>query len=87
MAVTKKSFSFPSKNESCLPEVFFVSAADGTNVVKLFNEAIKAAINYKENPESKQQMHDTDNLFHLFCCILLVLCLTEFVLYCDFLSS
>ncbi|KAJ8032539.1 Rab-like protein 2A [Holothuria leucospilota] len=29
---------------------FFVSAADGTNVVKLFREAVKMAHNYKANP-------------------------------------
>jgi hypothetical protein len=34
-----------------LPLVF-CSAADGTNVVKMFNDAIEAAIRYKENPPS-----------------------------------
>lgn len=30
--------------------IFYVSASDGTNVVKLFNEAIRAALKYKKNP-------------------------------------
>lgn len=29
---------------------YFVSAADGTNVVKIFNEALKLALDYKKNP-------------------------------------
>ncbi|XP_028408288.1 rab-like protein 2A [Dendronephthya gigantea] len=44
--VTEKSFNFPKKYG--LP-FYFVSAADGTNVVKLFREAIKLAYRYKEN--------------------------------------
>ena len=28
----------------------YVSASDGTNVVKLFNEAIEKAVEYKKNP-------------------------------------
>lgn len=42
--VTTKAFAFPTKNG--LP-FYFVSAADGTNVVQLFQEAIKAAVAYK----------------------------------------
>lgn len=44
--VTEKSFNFPKKYG--LP-FYFVSAADGTNVVKLFREAIRLAYRYKEN--------------------------------------
>ena len=29
---------------------FFVSASDGTNVVKVFNNALEAALERKENP-------------------------------------
>lgn len=47
-AVTSKSFAFPTKHG--LP-FHFVSAADGTNVVKVFNEAIRAAYNYKYHTE------------------------------------
>ncbi|XP_067325505.1 rab-like protein 2B [Anolis sagrei] len=48
MKVTQKSFNFPRKLN--LP-FYFVSAADGTNVVKIFNDAIKLAIAYKQNSE------------------------------------
>lgn len=43
--VTKKKFNFSKKHK--LP-FFFVSAADGTNVVKMFQEAIKNAWQYKQ---------------------------------------
>ncbi|XP_074725642.1 rab-like protein 2B isoform X2 [Strix uralensis] len=46
MKVTQKSFNFARKFG--LP-FYFVSAADGTNVVKLFNDAIKLAVAYKQN--------------------------------------
>ena len=48
--VVKKTFNFPQKHAHCFPNIYFCSAADGTNVVKLFNEAIRAAWKYKENP-------------------------------------
>ncbi|XP_061493966.1 rab-like protein 2B [Rhineura floridana] len=48
MKVTQKGFNFPRKFN--LP-FYFVSAADGTNVVKLFNDAIKLAVAYKQNSE------------------------------------
>ncbi|CAM9372780.1 unnamed protein product [Choristocarpus tenellus] len=44
--VTKKGFKFASQHD--LP-FFFVSAADGTNVVKVFDEAIKSALEYKRS--------------------------------------
>lgn len=46
MNVTKKSFAFGKKHS--LP-FYFVSAADGTNVVKLFKDSIKAALSYKQH--------------------------------------
>nr|XP_003229013.2 PREDICTED: rab-like protein 2A [Anolis carolinensis] len=46
LKMTQKSFNFPRKLN--LP-FYFVSAADGTNVVKIFNDAIKLAIAYKQN--------------------------------------
>ncbi|NXY51929.1 RBL2A protein, partial [Ceuthmochares aereus] len=46
MKMTQKSFSFVRKLD--LP-FYFVSAADGTNVVKVFNDAIKMAVTYKQN--------------------------------------
>jgi len=45
--ITTKSFKFASERD--LP-FYFVSAADGTNVVKAFQDAIEAAIAYKESP-------------------------------------
>merc|ERR1711988_1779379 len=44
MEVTKKAFNFPTKHN--LP-LFFASAADGTNVVMMFEEAIKLGYKYK----------------------------------------
>lgn len=46
ISATKKSFHFPRKNN--LPH-YFVSASDGTNVVRLFKDAIRAAVAYKQN--------------------------------------
>ena len=42
--VTGKSFKFPDQHG--LP-FFFVSAADGTNVVKVFETAIEEAVRHK----------------------------------------
>lgn len=47
MEVTLKSFAFPQKHN--LP-LYYVSASDGTNVVKLFKDAIQAAVKTKKNP-------------------------------------
>lgn len=44
MEVTKKSFSFPKKNDMPL---YFVSAANGTNVVRLFRDSIRLANAYQ----------------------------------------
>ena len=46
MSVTKRAFNFPKKHR--LP-FYFVSASDGTNVVKIFRDTIKAAVAYKLN--------------------------------------
>ncbi|XP_041326189.1 rab-like protein 2A isoform X2 [Pyrgilauda ruficollis] len=46
MKVTQRSFNFARKFS--LP-FYFVSAADGTNVVKLFNDAIRLAVAYKQH--------------------------------------
>ncbi|XP_057691973.1 RAB, member of RAS oncogene family-like 2 [Corythoichthys intestinalis] len=45
--VTQRSFNFAKKKG--LP-FYFVSAANGTNVVKMFREMIKRAVEYKQNP-------------------------------------
>ena len=47
-SVTQKSFNFPKKHG--LP-FHFVSAADGTNVVKVFEDAIAQADHYKNNSD------------------------------------
>jgi hypothetical protein len=47
-AVTTKAFAFPGKHG--LP-FFFVSAADGTNVVAIFQEAVRLAWAYKTRGE------------------------------------
>lgn len=45
--VVQKSFNFGRKNG--MP-FYFVSASDGTNVVKVFREAIAAAFRYRKDP-------------------------------------
>nr|AME21654.1 RABL2 [Gefionella okellyi] len=45
--VTQKTFNFAVKHG--MP-FFFASASDGTNVVKMFQEAIRMGLQYKENP-------------------------------------
>ncbi|XP_072291409.1 RAB, member of RAS oncogene family-like 2 [Eucyclogobius newberryi] len=47
MKATQRSFNFAKKHE--LPS-YFVSAADGTNVVKMFRDMIKRAVAYKQSP-------------------------------------
>ncbi len=44
---TQKSFAFAAKNG--LP-MHYVSASDGTNVVRLFSDAITAALRYRKDP-------------------------------------
>jgi len=57
--VTKKAFNFPTKHN--LP-LFFASAADGTNVVSMFEEAIKLAHQYKISDQPDDFMADVLNL-------------------------
>jgi len=49
-AMAKKKFNFPQTQK--LP-FFCVSAADGTNVVRVFKEAVKLAIKNKEEPQDE----------------------------------
>jgi Rab-like protein 2 len=44
--VTNKKFKFAETHE--LP-FYFVSAADGTNVVKVFSEAVQAGVKFKKD--------------------------------------
>eukprot|EP00983_Pelagomonas_calceolata_P039462 1137192-Pelagomonas_calceolata.AAC.3 len=48
LQVTSKSFNFAAKHK--LP-FFFVSASDGTNVVKIFQLAIRMGIKYQAEPK------------------------------------
>mmetsp|Transcript_31229 Transcript_31229/g.81918 ORF Transcript_31229/g.81918 Transcript_31229/m.81918 type:complete len:81 (+) Transcript_31229:275-517(+) len=61
MRVVKKNFSFASKRK--LP-FFFVSAAEGTNVVKVFKDSIAAAVQYKKNPEKDDLYDEILDLIH-----------------------
>ncbi|XP_021428322.2 rab-like protein 2A isoform X2 [Oncorhynchus mykiss] len=81
MKVTQRNFNFAKKQG--LP-LYFVSAADGTNVVKMFKESIKMAMSYKQNSsdfmdEVMQELEvqyifpslDIRSLIlytHIFCC-------------------
>ncbi|KAK3907536.1 Rab-like protein 2A [Frankliniella fusca] len=47
MDVTQQRFAFPEKNSIPL---YYVSASNGMNVVKLFRDAIEAALVYKKDP-------------------------------------
>jgi len=57
--VTKKAFNFPTKHN--LP-LFFASAADGTNVVSLFEEAITQGYKYKNSDNVDDFMTDVLDL-------------------------
>ncbi|KAG5442627.1 Rab-like protein 2A [Clonorchis sinensis] len=46
MTMTNKTFNFAKKNKMAL---YFVSASNGTNVVRAFRDAIRAAVAYKES--------------------------------------
>lgn len=51
--VVSKSFAFADKHKIPLQ---YVSAADGTNVVALFESAIDSAVKYRKNPEKDDIM-------------------------------
>eukprot|EP00656_Telonema_subtile_P057707 TRINITY_DN9558_c0_g1_i4.p1 TRINITY_DN9558_c0_g1~~TRINITY_DN9558_c0_g1_i4.p1 ORF type:complete len:187 (-),score=40.70 TRINITY_DN9558_c0_g1_i4:464-1024(-) len=57
--VTKKPFNFPAKHQLPLE---FASAADGTNVVQLFQKAIEMGHTYKLNPPNDDFMQDVLSL-------------------------
>ena len=62
--VTRKEFKFASKHN--LP-FFFVSAADGTNVVKVFQSAILEAKRFKESG-GKGACNNNNGIVVDFCC-------------------
>jgi small GTP-binding protein len=57
--VTAKSFAFAEKNDLPLK---YVSAADGTNVVDLFQTAITEANKYRANPKSEDYVSQVVSL-------------------------
>eukprot|EP01017_Pseudomicrothorax_dubius_P027816 TRINITY_DN3250_c0_g1_i1.p1 TRINITY_DN3250_c0_g1~~TRINITY_DN3250_c0_g1_i1.p1 ORF type:complete len:154 (+),score=38.08 TRINITY_DN3250_c0_g1_i1:97-558(+) len=57
--VTEKTFKFAQQYD--LP-FYYVSAADGTNVVKIFKDAIKMGIDYKLNPKKDNFYNDVMDL-------------------------
>mmetsp|Transcript_82730 Transcript_82730/g.221836 ORF Transcript_82730/g.221836 Transcript_82730/m.221836 type:complete len:118 (+) Transcript_82730:246-599(+) len=59
--VTTKAFNFAAKRG--LP-FDFVSASDGTNVVKVFSEAISLGNQYLLNPDSEDFMAEIMDLLH-----------------------
>ncbi|VDD74421.1 unnamed protein product [Mesocestoides corti] len=61
MEVTKKAFNFAKKNS--IP-FYFVSASTGTNVVRVFTDAVRAAVAYKKNPSDilDQVMEELENM-------------------------
>ncbi|DAZ93674.1 TPA: hypothetical protein N0F65_008182 [Lagenidium giganteum] len=69
LAVTSKKFKFAETHNL---EFNFVSAADGTNVVKVFTDAVQAAVRFKE--EGGDFMSDVLDLLgesstSLYCCM------------------
>lgn len=57
--VVSKSFAFADKHGLPLK---YVSAADGTNVVELFQTAIMEAVKYRANPKSEDLVSQVVNL-------------------------
>lgn len=49
-SVTELKYKFAEKHN--LP-LYYTSSADGTNVVKVFEDTLKAAVEYKNNPKDK----------------------------------
>ena len=61
--------------------LFFTSAADGTNVVKIFREILEAALEYKMNPPDKYEaeLMDLLNDVHLnFVRLMLIIIVRAF---------
>ena len=71
---TTRQYKFAEKNNL---DFHFVSAADGTNVVKVFEDILKKAIEFKKNPsddyllyEMMDEVSDSffDNIFRKRAC-------------------
>ena len=61
MRVTKRSYGFADKAK--LP-FYFTSAAEGTNVVQIFEDLLKYALDYKTNPPKGDFMNDVMDLLN-----------------------
>jgi hypothetical protein len=75
--VTSKSFNFAAKHK--LP-FFFVSASDGTNVVKIFQLAMRTGIKYQAEPKEDFYQEVLDLLGEIRCAFQYALLLN--VCYC-----
>ena len=58
-AVMSKDFAFPKKHGM---QLYFCSAADGTNVVAAFEDAIARGVDYRENPPDDDYLNAVLNL-------------------------
>ena len=59
--VTQRKYKFAEQAK--LP-FYFVSAADGTNVVQIFDDLLNYAIEYKNNPPSGDFMSEVMDLLN-----------------------
>ena len=59
--VTQRKYKFAEQAK--LP-FYFVSAADGTNVVQIFEDTLRMALDYKENPPKGDFMTDVMELLN-----------------------
>ena len=59
--VTQRKYKFA--DQAKLP-FYFVSAADGTNVVQIFEDTLSMALDYKENPPAGDFMNDVMDLLN-----------------------
>ena len=59
--VTSRQYKFAEQMK--LP-FYFVSAADGTNVVQIFDEALQKGYEYKKNPPQDDFMNEVMDLLH-----------------------
>ena len=59
--VTSREYKFA---EQMKLDFHFVSAADGTNVVQIFEEALKKGYEYKLNPPKDDFMNEVMELLH-----------------------
>ena len=61
MRVTKRNYAFADKAK--LP-FYFTSAKDGTNVVQIFEDLLRYALDYKNNPPKGDFMNEVMDLLN-----------------------